>query len=1014
MSLTEPPIRPPEALRRYREIDTALAESYFNESRAGRPVYLDMDDSVLGAVAGRLGIAAEHLEDEICSAVRRLLVLDESRAGVLSRFNAVLEAWHARFESDAQEGEVPPHPPIVALLAAFTLAAERMGDADSADLHVNAYYPRLVRILDLPTADHARFQQAFMKYSESYWNALAAWLEALDGDRGLPTAYALRQRYIGLPISQALVRQAERKQLLRMFEEMELPQGTAISAVDMDATLNDWIMTADPPPSANLRSLWTGGAREAVVDTALVEFDNWDGIARYGKSRRRAGGAETGEIRTIRLTIGELFDVFESSFEFSGLLPSPAEGVRLRLDSTAGPVPIAHQPIGNGMSALSFGQIGIEPVTVFEGIVRVAGGDDRTLARFPRKLVPFAWDTMLNRYVEVERIPVGERAALLVSEDEGLSGRAEQALAEAARTGYVKVTAGRGVPAGWTLFTEVLLLQAPTSITRGLEALVPRLSVQMSLTGGFRIPGRIARWNTLALPELTVVADDSEELTVELQMRSLDAKLESRTIQVGPAPIVIALTDVIHRDGDYTIVLKRGRTPIQTQTVRARSAATPDPAGWRNFEGVGHDGDDPLWPVRAVPVNGDLIVEGAQVFIDGAPAQIGEVAVTVIPTSRGSQTELPSAKLALPLPEPTSCILTGAHHWDLPRDDGKHKEPFMTGTCRNCGMRKRYPTQYWQIRGRKHKSTAGQRISPASFPPQPSTVDWSPALDTIVYLGKGSATDLSAVARQIENSAPFEHHFVRSLEALGYLETSRSQELEVEGFEIAATTVAGLPNGRSMFTGSWSHADFDALREDIAAKRLPARPSDQRELRMLVIEADPADAIDRLELDGTAAEAPDAAIRLLLALPRLSTITDGLRLTPMSMLAGRAERFDPARARWTGSDRTDIPGAYRRKTFGSNQHVIRTEDDIALDQARPLRSDVAKYLAATIERTSLARYDAVSSELSVPLGSPLPGLYERAAVLMSGRLPSPSRADWTLRYHEITPEFADQLIARLL
>ena len=50
--------------------------------------------------------------------------------------------------------------------------------------------------------------------------------------------------------------------------------------------------------------------------------------------------------------------------------------------------------------------------------------------------------------------------------------------------------------------------------------------------------------------------------------------------------------------------------------------------------------------------------------------------------------------------------------------------------------------------------------------------------------------------------------------------------------------------------------------------------------------------------------------------------------------------------------------------------------------------------------------------LETRLGAPLPGLYERAAVLSSGTAPT-SMTDETVRYHEVAPSLAG-LLAEVL
>ncbi|MGN6128577.1 MAG: hypothetical protein ACTHON_18615, partial [Humibacter sp.] len=312
-----------DSLARCTELNSAFANAYFTTARAGDPVYLDLDDEALNVVAETVDIGIDEVVDEMKAAVRAMLAIRQPGTAMFHAFSERLSRWARRVNKGAQldDGSLPP-PPIIVLLAVFTLAAEQMGVADEA-MGDNAYYPRLYKLLDIPESDHGRFLNDFYKVSEWYWECLAAWLEMMDGDRGMPSAYALSQRYIGLPISQALVRETERRQLRRMFEDMGLFPGSPVSQYDMDAALDQWIGQTPSPASANLRGLWQrSGARERVVDIALVEFQAWDGVAR--SSRRAEGvGGDAGQ-RSVRLAIQHSSDLFSSRYHFAVSMPRSA------------------------------------------------------------------------------------------------------------------------------------------------------------------------------------------------------------------------------------------------------------------------------------------------------------------------------------------------------------------------------------------------------------------------------------------------------------------------------------------------------------------------------------------------------------------------------------------------------------------------------------------------------------------------------------------------------------------
>ncbi|MGN6128630.1 MAG: hypothetical protein ACTHON_18900 [Humibacter sp.] len=141
-------------------------------------------------------------------------------------------------------------------------------------------------------------------------------------------------------------------------------------------------------------------------------------------------------------------------------------------------------------------------------------------------------------------------------------------------------------------------------------------------------------------------------------------------------------------------------------------------------------------------------------------------------------------------------------------------------------------------------------------------------------------------------------------------------------------------------------------------------------------------------------------------------LTHALARVPDPLLPGRHEVFSPRDNSWVAAPH-GVTGALRRRSFSGTEYFLRTTDDAAASQVRYAPLDVAKYTAAWMAGVSLLRYDAKDELLSVPLGAPLPGLFERAAVLCSGVLPTPDRSTWSLVYTEIPRDFMNELKARL-
>ena len=118
-----------------------------------------------------------------------------------------------------------------------------------------------------------------MRYAEHFWRWLNQWLDDLDGARGLPTAYALQHRFVGLPISQALVRQADRRHFPEFFAQYGFSGGMSIAPEALVPYLQGWFEAEHCPVSRNLRRIWDNpSAQERIASVVAVELAEWDGV----------------------------------------------------------------------------------------------------------------------------------------------------------------------------------------------------------------------------------------------------------------------------------------------------------------------------------------------------------------------------------------------------------------------------------------------------------------------------------------------------------------------------------------------------------------------------------------------------------------------------------------------------------------------------------------------------------------------------------------------------------------
>lgn len=1002
----------------YLRFEEALTTHFFTEEQAGLPVYLDMDSSAFQAAAASTELEPGDFTEKMVGAVRVLLRLGGSGHRVFHSFDERLKLWRRQFRDAQAEGSLLPAPPVVALLATFTAAAETMGDSKSTHIHDTAYYARLFNLLKVGAEDEGRFKESFRRSTEAYWDALRTWLEALDGNRGLPSAYSLNQRYVGLPISQALIRETERRQLKNMFADMLLPAGMGISQTDMEISLGQWISATPSPASASMRQLWANpDSRARIVEIAIAEFDAWDG---FGRGDTEAGPRSFAH-RAPRcsLAVSERHGLFGSTFDIAFVLPrSAVHSPHVELQTVDGLVDIDVTSIGIALCGASAASAHLDAQSLLSGILSVTADRDLNFQRFPRNVVPLVKDAFANVYVETERIVVGEASAVLVRDEGNLLSLVVQILAETARPGWTEHDASDGVPSGWVLITNLHILKTPAVtlvVNPQLDALVPRLSTQMTLSGGLRLPGRVARWSALDQPQLTVASEDTRHLRVTCSPLNLDDE-NPRDIELAApqaAPFLVDLSEFSLPLGDYVITLHIGDKRVQTQTLRLRSSDTLDQFSWNTIQHLSHRDDDPLWPVRAHSGEGSVLVDGAQ--SNGSPMEIPDIDPP--PSTRWRrQVGVTSVTTAIRIetPSATSCIVTGAHRIMLPTFTGKPDGRWIFGSCSECGITKRSPAQFWDKELRKRNDQVDvrsvDRVAELT-PSQPSTRSWEAAIDALVYLGAGSAADLHTLARQIEDSASFEHIFVRSLEALGMIETERDAEFRIVRFEVASTSLTELVDTSFLMTGAWQREAIQNVYR--AARRLNGQT--------FVVEPDSANiplvsdvrADDLFEASGMSDVelVRSAGHRMLEILPRLTDVAMELARIPMEF-ATHLEFFATNSASWRPARTAEQPGAYRTKSAFSSTYLFRSIDDVEAGTTALVPFDLAKHLGALMTGKPLLAYNVKTQELRVPSGANLPGLYERAAVLCSGELPQRDASTFSLVYSEVDESFARALAGR--
>ncbi len=1023
---------------RYRAWNDAVADVFFSEESGDQPVYLDLDDHAVSLLSERVSMPIEGVCEALARVVRDILQLHSRHGNVfsepLNHLRRWWRTWHATPRADRLE--LGP-PPVLALLAVFSMAAERMGH--DATMAPNNYFGRLAQVLGVDENHKKRLAQHYRRHVEVFWQVLALWLTGIDGIRGLPSAVALSHRYIGLSVSQALVREHDRSKLPRFFATYGLNAGQEVTPGEMQSLLDEWLSRDPPPISRTLAALWRRQptARERIASVVCLELQTWDGVVVGEPSTPiLAGNAPRGDVRLVAMTRS---GPFGNGVELNIVARMAGSNGRPRHMTVVSAVgddkPVLDFIPGPGGWHLLHRPADLERSSILDGILVLTDENGTAMERRPRRVLPMRKDESLGLFLEVERLQLAEDGLIFATQ--AVAHDVERALDKVARPGFRRVEGGQeGVPGGWVLFLGVQLLDllsrdSQFNARAELNVLLPSMASQIAFAGGLKLPGRLRKYSSLAPPEIRAVAVTAGRLQVEVVRKRADelglvddlahVSVEETVCaaESDGSALILPLAAGKLTDGDYEVLLfvDRSTDPAQRLAFSLRSGNSVDLAMWRKSRRLMHDlANRAGWSVVSA-IHWD---DRATSFVDG-PTAVGDSTPIVQVEAPGSvwwtQPRPPGqstvSNAVLTAPDPASCLLTGAHYWDLPYA----KTVTVQGVCRKCGLVKRFPNTPWAAgTGRRSQNRADvyhvdvQQIDPV----EPASLTWDIGLDSLMHVGGGAFPVLESIARQIEGSSLFVDEFVRTLEALGHIEVRRDDHtLRPVEWEITQSTLAELMDGSYLLVGYWPRSLISSLSEMAQAHggRIVVDPSQTGLSRRALTGLDRSEVESLSASLGEVSVAAEAARSILRITPNISAIEASL---PQVSLPGaqRIQQFHLGSASWVSQPHAESPGAYRLESFGT-MDIIRRPDDIALGTARVGTVQLTKHLEALTVGRPLLAYDTKSQCLQAPLGADLPGLYGRAAVLCSGRPPEKATSSRLLLYRNVPADVANGLAARL-
>lgn len=1010
--------------QRYERWNRAIATVVYSPAMAGRPAYLDLEDDVLRSICGRAEPDAPDPASALIQVVKSTLDLG-GRADVLGSHLYRLDQWHG--------GTMLEPPPTLGVLALLSVVAERM--RRSADMRAHNFYGRLAQLATMDPEQLSRFETSYrrrrdgMPASRELWESLNDWLEMCEGARGLPTAAPIGHEHIGYPLSQALVRQADREKFLDLFVAQGLAAGVVVSTAEMELEIDEWLSRTPCPASNALEHIWREqpAARRLICDAALLALEKWDGSLPAGVAEP-AGRRLVDNVRLLATIHRFPRKRLSLSIAVAGRTEHDAEQVDV-LGSDGSPVGAFELvPRASGWLGLDEASV-LDASSFLESEVHLRRrGAQGELIRRPRRVVTLCRDDLLMGFVESDRVQLGADSAILCRSEE--SEHVRRFLVQTARPGFERHADLEGLPVGWVFFEGVEIISVPakdSSLRLDLYRLLPFARAQSALYGGIKLPGNLPKWLTGKPPELRVSVPEASFIEIALSCRrpltrpAPEDRLRKKTGSV-------CIWDLVEEhlpDGDYELTTFADGAIVTTELLRLRSSDNPATRFDGDAAPITNDPGSLGFAILATP-------SASSAAFQGVPATSRPLMPADPPSvpnwwgarraARGSSS--PIQWVSFPQGAPP-CMGTGAHVMRI--------ESWMVGmrsyegVCRDCGLTKRYPATWRGVtnKRRRARSALEARVPLPDLSGLPRIrlehgIDWQAGFDAVCHVGSGAISALERIAAQLDTSNLFADVFLRRLEMLAHIEVERSPTtLAPVRWRVNDPMLLGLPSGKLVVTGFRSERVITAVEDEVYAiggeLRVEQHGNAPPIIKIVDVDEEGAqrvlvviDQATRLERGiGPARYVPDAARRLASILPSLSACSAGLPVTT-SISAASCERWNPSTARFEPTTSVGSPGAFRLNGHG-RRYVYRRAEELGTLQATLGDARIVKYIAAAEVGASLIGYDVEAGVLYAPLGAELPGLYGRAAALASGKPPEEDLEQNLLAYHQVPGEVAAQL-----
>ena len=1038
----------------YEALNEALCRALFTTEMANRPVYLEITEEIQSQVASDLGIDPATLEDTIFESVNSKL----HHSDLPTLFDSMKDSlgiWYRKSKEAAEASQTVPNYPHIPLLLAFTISASDMGS--EGGYSTNAYYPRLQGNLGL--ADKKIVEESYRKVASTFWSALNLWLDKyLSSKRGIGTAYSISaHKYVGLALSQALVRSVDRKKFPKLFRENNFSPFTSLVERDMQNIIDAWMKREDSyfssyrNPSKPLKKLWEkDDAKTRIASIACRELELWDGSVSSGHLEEDQISKQDFQVRLEAFETS--FPSASMNFNFSFSAPISSEeghliGIKRRDGEGDAKVQVLMDQSGWWRPDTSFSPVG--SIDLLEGLLTIDIGRNFNIERFPKRLVVFRHDELSRRYQEVERTEIGVRTLLVLQNNGELASKVSEVLSKCARQGWAMLGPKdiAGIPDGWLIAKNVELVMPPDNSQLppdgSLEGLKPIFAGTLNFSGGFQLPGRPPKWHSDVDFEIRGSVLGAEKISMQICSEDeFETVVLEHEFYEATAVWKIDASTLSNNNFAVKLFMDSENKPVTEKTLRLRSSDSIDEASWKSSERLVHDFTNTvLGVVQTIPlqdstfsfVDGSITKKAANVKIYAEEVPPDEK-IWWISQPSGNMTSRQFEQITLQSVTAASCFGTARHNFVIPPTvPSKSRQGFeksdsgnIQGTCKYCGLNKKFAANAWVAeRNKLKKEKAAKkvaisadavvvqtpRVSLSAMPPvENRRTKHIEVLDGLMHVGGGSGLALEMLASAIDSGALFKYQFALELDQLALIDCRLDEFFQIRSWEVTPTSFVSC-GSYVVITGFASKTLVESIQSSLTEGKLFGFEDVDTFTLPRIVGAKESE-IDAISKKMNIPYLREPVLEMLSILPPITELAESL---PKRAVPGfeSLSQFEPASNSWVESLNIDQVGGYRIRGEYRNRYVVRTANDLKSNSVSFVSAEMAKHFQSAILGRALFAYDYANNKLIVPLGATFPGLYGRAAVLASGKLPERDSTGKLLVYNNIDSRTSRLFAAKL-